>query len=277
MQQAVWALAMAVLLAAVGCDKVDGASGSFDRPESLCVATATQATLKGILFDEARKASGDEPLRLNDLERQSSLAVSQAVLDGNDSAIRKVTCKGRLTLELPVGVAQAFAGERALQADIVYTVQPTAHDIGNLVAIEGANGTIARLAAADLTTWIVSRPRGATQALPATAVDGLVEPEDFVAEAIVDAPREPATTASFDCATASTRAETIVCSNEILRRKDRQLARNYADYVATLSEYGARAVQIDQRDWLARRDACDNAACVADQYAERMTAIANSN
>ena len=39
----------------------------------------------------------------------------------------------------------------------------------------------------------------------------------------------------------------------------------------------ARAVQIDQRDWLARRDACDNAACVADQYAERMTAIANSN
>lgn len=83
-----------------------------------------------------------------------------------------------------------------------------------------------------------------------------------------------ATTASaqwFDCSKASTRAERTICADETLRTLDGDMSWIYSQ-VGDLAADRPALVRA-QRAWLAERDACADAACMARAYRRRIQAL----
>jgi len=83
----------------------------------------------------------------------------------------------------------------------------------------------------------------------------------------------PAVAASFDCVKAATDVERMICTDPALGALDGELA---AAYGAALVAAGADDARLtdDQRAWLARRDRCADADCVAAAYRARLLALA---
>jgi len=82
----------------------------------------------------------------------------------------------------------------------------------------------------------------------------------------------PAAAASFDCARAASKAETVICADPALSKLDERLARNYAGARVAVKE-GAGCLQGDQRAWLARRDRCDDRGCLEAIYLDRLAEL----
>lgn len=80
-----------------------------------------------------------------------------------------------------------------------------------------------------------------------------------------------ASAASFDCTQARTPVETMICADASLSRLDSRLG---ADYAAFLQAHaGARDEKSLQLAWLAARNACRDAACVAQAYQNRIAEL----
>ena len=82
----------------------------------------------------------------------------------------------------------------------------------------------------------------------------------------------PAPAASFDCDNAATDVERMICNDPALEALDEQLA---AAYGAALVAAGANDARLtaDQRAWLAERDRCADADCVAAAYRSRLLTL----
>jgi uncharacterized protein len=77
--------------------------------------------------------------------------------------------------------------------------------------------------------------------------------------------------ASFDCARAANAAERLICADPVLSALDEELAQHYA----TLQAAGRSArLRNDQRAWLATRNDCRDAPCVAAQIERRLAVLA---
>lgn len=77
--------------------------------------------------------------------------------------------------------------------------------------------------------------------------------------------------ASFDCNKAKAAVERLICTNADLSRRDDAMAAEYARIAATALD--KTELQRMQRTWLAERDACVDAGCVADQYERQSTVL----
>jgi uncharacterized protein len=83
-----------------------------------------------------------------------------------------------------------------------------------------------------------------------------------------------ATAVSFDCSKASIRAEYLVCGNRDLSELDDRMA---AAYSAGRHQNGNQAqLVLDQRAWLAQRNQCRDATCVARLYQARLAVLGGS-
>jgi uncharacterized protein len=82
---------------------------------------------------------------------------------------------------------------------------------------------------------------------------------------------------SFDCAKAIHRVERMVCSDEMLADLDRQLDLQYRALLRLKHDHEQRrSLQFDQQNWLSKqRNTCQNTACLADQYQDRLEQINN--
>lgn len=76
---------------------------------------------------------------------------------------------------------------------------------------------------------------------------------------------------SFDCARASTRVERLICGDDRLKGLDTGLAGNYLWALDEVAD--PDALVRSQRAWLRERDACRDAACVAEAYDGRTAAL----
>ncbi|NBW07013.1 MAG: DUF1311 domain-containing protein [Caulobacteraceae bacterium] len=76
----------------------------------------------------------------------------------------------------------------------------------------------------------------------------------------------PETAASFDCAQASTRAETLICGDSGLAMSDRSTSEIYTVLLRRLSPEQRLGVRRSQRAWLQRRNACTDHACLWRAY-----------
>ncbi|HGL6717929.1 lysozyme inhibitor LprI family protein [Burkholderia contaminans] len=76
---------------------------------------------------------------------------------------------------------------------------------------------------------------------------------------------------SIDCSRAKTRTERLICSDKALVSADSALASAY--YGAIDMAADQQAVVRSQRAWLAQRDACADAACIATAYRDRQAAL----
>ncbi|MFC3124531.1 lysozyme inhibitor LprI family protein [Pseudoroseomonas globiformis] len=75
----------------------------------------------------------------------------------------------------------------------------------------------------------------------------------------------PAGAASLDCRRAATAAERMICADPVLSALDQEMAAAW-----WVAEANRRA---GQREWLARRDRCADAACLAETYRGRIAAL----
>jgi uncharacterized protein len=94
----------------------------------------------------------------------------------------------------------------------------------------------------------------------------------IVAAALLSA-ADHAAAQSFDCATAQTRVEKMICGDRAIADLDEYLGRYY---VAARSEIGGAAscLQADQAQWLkATRNACADGACLTSAYLNRLAEL----
>lgn len=80
--------------------------------------------------------------------------------------------------------------------------------------------------------------------------------------------------ASFDCAKAATNVEKLVCKTPGLSKADEELSAVYkqAVAVALIADF----VKKEQRGWIARRNKCPSAQCLAEEYETRRLVLAAS-
>lgn len=75
--------------------------------------------------------------------------------------------------------------------------------------------------------------------------------------------------ASFDCERASTAVEKLICSDPDLSRLDSELDVRYREQLSA----GISGLVQEQRRWLAKRNACNNNACIKIQYLNRLSEV----
>jgi len=80
--------------------------------------------------------------------------------------------------------------------------------------------------------------------------------------------------ASFNCSRASHSVEFLICGDPVLSDLDDQLAAAFA--AARRQSNNPAQLTLDERLWLARRDSCRTAACVAREYRVRLAELGDS-
>lgn len=85
----------------------------------------------------------------------------------------------------------------------------------------------------------------------------------------------PARAGGIDCAKAKTAVEKTICADPRLLAADAAVAEAFAAAVAASPD--PAAVRAGQRDWLASRNACPDAACLGQRLAERRAALTAAN
>lgn len=99
-------------------------------------------------------------------------------------------------------------------------------------------------------------------------------PADLTTRGPVECARAPSSgrfRASFDCEKAARTSERLVCADAALGRLDHRLYRKYRE--ALRFQASSAALRNSQRSWVARRDACGDAACVKRSYEARLAEL----
>jgi uncharacterized protein len=76
---------------------------------------------------------------------------------------------------------------------------------------------------------------------------------------------------SFDCSKAASAAEKMICTNALLGKLDVALSDNYKQMMmADLGKGGQANVKVEQRQWLASRNKCQDTKCLEQSYRKRV-------
>lgn len=253
-----------------------GAHGSIeesDTPEKICVSTETSDQLKRVIFSNAREQTSNDPTLFNDLERLTKIRLEMPLLQSNDIVLKRVECKARVVLDLPVGVREAFGRVSFVRADVDYSVQPAADAKGNVYEISGGEALIQQLATTDISGWVTSGSPKVYDNGPADA---------HAAATVATAPvmsneastAGPSYRTSYDCAKAAIYAEVAVCKSDELATLDLQLAARYKSVredFAGATDYNALVES--QRAWIRERNACSTEQCLLGSYVKRLEVL----
>ena len=79
--------------------------------------------------------------------------------------------------------------------------------------------------------------------------------------------------ASFDCGKAGTNIEKQICNSDQLSQLDEDLARKYKILMASVDEGLKNDLKKDQKSWLAKRNSCNNSACIEEAYKSRINEL----
>ncbi|RIX27133.1 hypothetical protein D3M59_11330 [Sphingomonas edaphi] len=267
------------------------ASGAGGDVEQRCASQQTYDRIKLELFRRAveTRGSGREPF--DRLSTYSVARMERPLLTDYDKELGTVRCSGRLSLDLPPGVA-VVGGRRALSADIDYLLQPAADGSGDVVMLEGADPIIIPLATLAPTSSGPALPSSsAPAAIPGESVtrsSEVLAPQSSQTPAQEPAPPIPATREnaqaerpamtsrpSFNCRYARTRSEIAVCSDGRLAALDREMAAQYLRAIANADARERRLLTSTRDQFLRHRDRCTSEACIAQSYRGRMRQISD--
>jgi hypothetical protein len=262
------------------------------RVRQACASQASYERLKSLAFEKAEEVRAGNTSTLDRLAAATVVRMEEPVVKSRDDALNVTVCKGRMVIDLPPGAEDAFNGERRLVAEVEFAAQEAADGSGLVYQLDGAEPIIYRLAAIDMKT--VAEPKVAPPA-PEPAVVQTAERPPAPAPAPAPRPRpsesprakaeaprarpeperpRPALARpSFNCRFARTRTERMVCADEELAARDREMASQYYSAIAA-ADPETRAVLRGTRDrFLARRERCAGPGCVARSYEDRMDEI----
>lgn len=269
------------------------------RLKRACGSAETYDRLKEVAFEEAARVRKAGSPSLDRLAAASVVRMERPVVKSRDEALNVTVCKGRLVLELPPGAADAFDGDRRLEANVEYAAQEAVDGSGLVYQMDGAEPIVYRLATVGLTrgvdpaateTQVAAAPPTAPEppmvapaAQPAPPVARTAPPPRVILPAPPDdearvaqdfaAPARPASRPSFNCRRARSRVERMVCGSDELARADRAMSSTFYAAMAR-ADGGTRTDLRASRDrFLRYRDRCGSEACVAQAYADRTAEI----
>lgn len=266
-----------------------------ERIRKACASEATYSRLKELVFDEAARIRKTDARNLDPLLAGSVVRMEQPRVKSRDEDLNVTVCSGRFFLELPPGTENAFDGLRRLTAEVEYAAQAAADGSGLIYQMDGAEPIIYRLAAFGMAPGTTPRFAEAPTVAPAPAVPASAPaPATEVAPIPASAPSAPRQAPpeaperivrqasapvtgdarpSFNCRHARTQSEKHVCSSPMLADRDRRMASLYYDVMAR-TDPATRAHLRRSRDaFLARRERCRSAECIAAAYDARSAEI----
>lgn len=314
-------LLLALPLFATGCDwtkpKVPGAEqrvaarqrAEARRLRQACGSAETYDRLKALAFDQANSLQAGRTRILDRVQANATVRMENPVAVSRDETLDVTVCRGRLVLDLPPGVEDAFNGARQLKADIEYSAQAAADGSGLVYQMKGAEPVIYRLAALTLPaaaggTALASAgtvpapaapaalpagtdspaapvtPRPAPTPLPQPIERPTTPPPPRPVQRVAPvtqpaAPAEAVGTArpSFDCGRVTGRVLRLICADPSLAALDRRMSSQFYAALAD-GDGGTRTALRASRDRFLRfRDRCPDAACIAQSYRDRMAEI----
>jgi len=256
----------------------DQAAGNSTVPEKRCASQRTYDRIKSEIFRQAAEVRKSDRAAFDRLASYASVRVDGPLLRSHDAELGTVRCTGRLSIDLPPGVA-VVGGRRSLSADVDYVLQPAADGSGDVVILEGADPIIVPLATLARTGETAPTPavpvQPGDQPSASTPV-GPVPSAPPTASEPAPAPPPVATAVarpSFNCRYARTRGEIAVCRDSGLAALDRQMAAQYFRALAA-ADGRQRATLTSTRDsFLRYRDRCPSDSCIAETYRGRMREI----
>ena len=253
-----------------------------ERIRKACASEATYARLKELVFDEAARIRKTDARNLDSLSAGSVVRMEKPLVKSRDEDLNLTVCTGRFFLELPPGTENAFDGLRRLTAEVEYAAQAAADGSGLIYQMDGAEPIIYRLAAFGLapgsTPRLAAAPEPAPPVVAAPVPPPPVPPRPSTRAPETEAP-EPAAPVtvqarpSFSCRHARTPSEKQVCSSPMLAARDRRMASLYYDVMARADPATRRQLRRSRDSFLARRERCRSAECIAAAYDERSAEI----
>jgi uncharacterized protein YecT (DUF1311 family) len=271
------------------------------RIRQACASQASYDRLKALVFEKAGEVRAGNAALVDRLAANSVVRMEEPVVKSRDDALNVTVCRGRMVIELPPGTEDAFNGERRLVADVEYAAQSAVDGSGLVYQLDGAEPIIYRLAAIDLknaprlaeagdepepepqpspTPELAQAPPpppapvAAPSPRPRPAARPAPRPSQApVREEVAERPRPAQARPSFNCRYAKTRTERMVCSDERLAARDREMASLYYEALA-VGDRRTRALLRGTRDsFLAYRERCRTSTCVAQAYEDRVDEI----
>lgn len=266
--------------------------------QASCASNATDERLKQVLFDEAIRVRNADPANLDKLATYSKVRIENPTVKSRDEALDVTVCAGSLILQLPPGAERGFAGQHKLQAEVEFAAQRAADGSGLVFRIKGAEPIVYKLAAFDLRgqtyrappveSFAASEPAGAVLPPPTSPVPALVQPpvrrpDPRPSASFTPRPRAPSLgpdkvrpaqiLPSFDCRRARTRSERMVCADANLAALDRAMSSQFYSALSNANRQTRGELRGSRDRFLAYRDRCPDAACVAMAYRDRMDEI----
>lgn len=211
----------------------------------ICGAQATYVGLKDMIFDEAVKRFEGDTVPLNDLRRAVNVRMEFPLVQGFNEQLQRTDCSGKIVIELPPGVADAFGGDKMLEADVSYSSQPAADGDGVVLRADNVGMPVQRLVQA---ATLISATRIAAAGGPQ-----LVQTYN----------------PSFDCGRRLTNIERMICQDEDLAARDRNLSALYSALRNMVSSADWRTVAASQREFLTARAGCADTSCLRAAYARQ--------
>lgn len=261
-----------------------------EEVQDACASSAAYEKLKRMAFDEALAVPNVDVKNLETLANSAVVRMETPVAVSRDEVLNVTNCTGRFILELPPGAERGFGGDRRLVADIAYTAHAAADGSGFAYKMSGAEPLVARLAAFDMQGRTFAPPVRVAAAAPPLPADPAsrvaapappsLPPQPSPEPPPLSRPAEAARAAgptgpnpSFDCRYARTRSERMVCGDDGLARQDRSMASLYYSAMADAGERTRAELRRTRDRFLAYRDRCPDAACIAEAYGGRMREI----
>ena len=260
------------------------AGAGASAPEKRCASQATYDRIKVELFRRAAQVRTSDQSVFDRLAAYASVRMERPLLRSHDVELGTVRCTGRLSLDLPPGLA-VVGGRRTLSADVDYVLQPAADASGDVVMLEGADPIVVPLATLTRT--------GETAAAPTapSVVEGMPVDQPLSGSSVGIPPADPAAPIaepgqtpeqrastdnarpSFNCRYARTRGEIAVCREPGLASLDRQMASQFYRALRTADPRQRATLTATRDSFLRYRDRCPSNACIAETYRGRIREI----
>ncbi len=281
------------------------------RLKRACGSAETYARLKAFAFDEATKIQRTPSDLLDRIAANVTIRMENPVAKSRDEALNVTVCTGHLIVDLPPGIDDAFDGDRRLEADVEYSAQEAVDGSGLVYQMQGAEPIIYRLAALTMASPTAGARAAIAEVPPATGTANVLAPvappSDVVASRPLPPPAPPApppprpttrpamrptpqpakpavrqvaeqqprgaTRPSFNCRSARSRVERMVCSNSALAAQDRRMSAVFYAELARGDRTTQRALRASRDRFLSYRDRCSDAGCVSQAYDDRIAEI----
>lgn len=265
-----------LMLALAACDRsVPEAASAPAEPKGSSVRAAPSlacnegdlaTAIKGQVFARARAMRPDSTALIDQLATIAPARLDAAQVRSDDRALAVTVCRAAFVLDLPPGTTDPLTGASRLSTRLDFAVQQAAggRAVHLLSAVDPLVYPIAAIALARKPVAVAAAAQPVAPA-PVPTAQRTAPPAPARARRV-----QP----TFDCRSAQSAAEQMVCRDGYLAQLDRAVAERYAWAEQVIAPERRFRLERTRDRFLDRLDRCDRPACVEDVYQDRLEQIA---